>query len=333
MIFVTGGNGFLGSHLLLRLATQDRPVTAVKREGSSLLLCEKIFRLYNAEERFKKINWINGDVTDYFFLEEALNGAEHVYHCAAVVSFLKKDKRKMDLINVQGTANMVNASLHAGVKKFCHVSSIATLGRNTATGLFDEETLWEVSPHNSNYSKSKWKAELEVWRGIAEGLNAVIVNPAVILGPGEWKQGSAALFKLVADGLKYYTEGVNGYVDVKDVAVVMQRLMESDVSGERFVVSAEDLSYKELFTLMAEHLKKKPPHRRLSPGMAQAAQRAESVLALLTGRNPRVSRENVITAFHEYRYSNKKIISTLNYQFTPVSETIRESSGLLLQGF
>ena len=333
MIFVTGGNGFLGSHLLAALAVQETEICALKRESSSLALCEKIFRLYGAEAHFSKIRWVIGDVTDSFSVEESMAGAAEVYHCASVVSFLKKDKWEMNRINGRGTANVVNAALHTGVKKFCHVSSIATLGRNSATGLFDEETLWEDAPDNSNYSRSKWQGELEVWRGMAEGLNAVIVNPAVILGPGDWNRGSTALFQLARKGMPYYTEGVNGYVDVKDVVSAMLKLMKSEVTGERFVLSSEDLSYLELFSLMADAFGKKRPSRRLTPFTASCAQRAEAILAWLSLRSPRISRENVITAFHVYRYSSEKIRKQLNFTFRPVEESVKETAALLLQGF
>ncbi|MFH0895409.1 MAG: NAD-dependent epimerase/dehydratase family protein [Bacteroidota bacterium] len=333
MIFVTGGTGFLGSHLLASLSKGNDEIVALKRKGSSAALTEKIFRLHGVENKFSNIRWAEGDVCEYFSVEDAMQSATQVYHCASVVSFLKKDKKRMMEINAGGTAHVVNAALALNVQKFCHVSSIATLGRNAATGLFDEETLWEESSDNSNYSKSKWKGELEVWRGIAEGLNAVIVNPAVILGAGDWKNGSPALFNLVKNGLKYYTPGMNGYVCVDDVVRSMQELMNSEISGERFIVSAEDISYEDLFSRMAAALTVKAPHVGISKSAASFAVRLEAIRSFFSSSSARISKETVNTAFRTYKYNNEKIKKAVNFKFSPVNDCINNTAELLLKGF
>ena len=226
MILVTGGTGLLGSHLLFQLVKHGKKVRAIKRKGSNTAMVERIFSYYSDDPHgiFSSIEWMDADILDYGAMEDALDGIEEVYHCAAVVSFDSRDHNLMKKVNTGATANLVNLCLHHKVKKFCHVSSIATLGRTDNDGVTDEETYWKTSRKNSFYSVSKYGAEREVWRAMEEGLNAVIVNPSVILGPGFW-HGNSGLFRLVDHGLKYYTEGVNGYVDVRDVANAMILLM------------------------------------------------------------------------------------------------------------
>ena len=190
MIVVTGGTGLVGAHLLYDLCKKHEHVRALKRQNSDLKQVKKTFFYYShdAENLFQKIEWVNADVTDYFSLEDAFKDAKQVYHVAAMVSFHEKDNRKMMEINVKGTANVVNAALHHKIEKLCYVSSIAALGRPDANELATEETPWKDSDKSTAYSISKYKAELEVWRGIEEGLNAVIVNPSVILGPAKFSQ-------------------------------------------------------------------------------------------------------------------------------------------------
>jgi nucleoside-diphosphate-sugar epimerase len=165
-VLVTGATGFLGSYILRLLLKKGYKVRAIRRSSSPMAMLQDIA---------DKVEWVEGDVTDLPFLEEATKDIDYVYHAAAAVSFNSKDKEKMMLVNGIGTENIVNVCLDNGVKKLLHVSSIAALGRKENVTEIDENAQWENSPLNSDYAISKFKAECEVWRGIQEGLNAVII--------------------------------------------------------------------------------------------------------------------------------------------------------------
>lgn len=327
MILVTGGTGLVGSHLLFDLIQSGENVRALKRDSSSAELVKKIFSIYSsdADLLFDKIEWMKGDITEIYSLYEAMQDVEKVYHAAAVVSFHAADYNEMMKINVDGTANVVNACLHKNIKKLCFVSSIATLGRKDNDELIDEETRWKNSITNSAYSISKYGAEREVWRGITEGLSAVIVNPAVIIGPGDWRKGSSQIFEQVWNGLRYFTNGMNGYVDVRDVVKCMIYLMNSEVSNSRFIVSSENLSYFELFSMIAEDLGKKKPSVKANAFLSQLAWRLEWFRSKLTGKKPLITKETARTAFQRYQYSTEKIKKTTGIKFIPIHLSIQEN--------
>lgn len=331
MILVTGGTGLLGSHLLLDLIKSGEKVRAIKRPSSNIKLVRKIFSYYtdNPDELMNRIEWVNADLMDFGAIEEALSRINEIYHCGAVVSFYPKDHKEMLKVNIEGTTNLVNQAIHSKIEKFCYVSSVATLGRADNNGLTDENTYWKSSRKNSVYAISKYGAEREVWRAMEEGLNAVIVNPSLILGPGFWEDNSG-LFRLVWQGLKYFTKGVNGYVDVRDVSRTMIRLMSNHIFRERFIISAENLSYEQLFSLMAKHLGKNAPSVNVPPLMTKVAWRVEWVRSFLTGSKPEVTREMAITTAQVYTYTNEKIKKTLNFEFIPIEESIKNVCGLFL---
>ncbi|MBE0647253.1 MAG: NAD-dependent epimerase/dehydratase family protein [Bacteroidales bacterium] len=325
MILVTGGTGLLGSHLLLELVKQKKPVRAIYRDARKKEMVRKVFSYYseNPDELFSGIEWIEADLLDYESIERSLDNITEIYHSGAIVSFYPKDHKKMLKVNIEGTANLVNLAIEKKVAGFCYVSSVATLGRAENDGESNEETFWVPSKKNSVYSQSKYGAEQEVWRGMAEGLNAVIVNPSVILGPGFWDDNSG-LFRLVYNGLKYYTRGVNGYVDARDVARAMIGVMEQDAFGERFIVSADNLSYQQLFTLMATYLNKPAPTVNVPSSMTQIAWRIEAIRSFLTQSKPEVTREMATTTSQVYTYSNKKLKERLGFTFITPEESIRE---------
>ena len=328
MILVTGGTGLVGSHLLYDLLKQGGRIRAIKRPGSNTERVRMIFSYYTAhpDELYRRIDWVDADLLDTGAMEDAMAGITEVYHAAAIVSFYRQDHKAMLKINIDGTANLVNLAIAGGVQKFCHVSSIATLGREDNNEPSTEETYWIPAKRKSVYSISKYGAEREVWRGIEEGLNALIINPSVILGPGFWQENSG-LFRLVKEGLKFYTKGVNGYVDVRDVTTAMTGLMNGNNFGQRFICSAANLSYQELFGLMAKHLGKPAPSINVPPALASVAWRVEAVKAFLLGKKPEITRETAGTASKVYRYSSEKLINTLGFQFRDVEETIREICG------
>jgi len=324
MILVTGGTGLLGSHLLYELTRSGKKIRAIKRETSDTGMTRKIFSYYTAgpDNLLNHIQWIDADLLDPGTIEDALEGIEEVYHCGAIVSFFSKDHKAMLAVNIKGTENLVNLSIDKGIRKFCYVSSVSTLGRADHPGLIDEQTHWIPSRKNSVYSVSKYGAEREVWRGMEEGLNAVIIQPSVILGPGFWK-GNSGLFRLVWNGLRFYTRGVNGYVDVFDTVRSMTGVMEKELFGQRFIVSSENLTYQELFTLIARHLGKPAPSIHVPPFLSGIAWRVEAIRSFLTGSLPEVTKEMAYTASQKYFYSSECIRKTLGFEFKPVEESIR----------
>jgi nucleoside-diphosphate-sugar epimerase len=274
-IFVTGGTGLLGSHLLYKLICDGYEPMALKRTTSDTDKTLRTFCYYSEKgnELFKKIRWIDGDLLDYQLLLDQIKVAGYVYHCAAAVSFQSADKNELKEINVQGTANIVNACIEKGVSKLLHVSSIGTLGRADAREVVTEETYWN-NKKTSIYSTTKYYAEMEVWRGMAENLNAVIVNPSIILGPGNWDEGSSKLFSTVYNGLKFYTQGTNGFVDVNDVCNIMIQLMKSEIKGERFILNSENVAYKDIFGWMAHELGVSTPKYEATRFISELAWRA-----------------------------------------------------------
>lgn len=333
MIFVTGATGLVGSHLLVRLSNLNRKVRALRRKTSDLKTVKNIFQRYaqNPEAQFETIEWVEGDLTDIFALEDFLVGVDEVYHCAAIVSFNAVDKKQLFAVNINGTANIVNASLTSGIKKFCYVSSIAAMGSADHPKMIDENSLWKASKRNSVYGISKYGAEREVWRGIAEGLNATIVNPSVILGPGDWKTGSSELFTLVWKGLKFYTLGTKGFVDVRDVAKAMTLLMDGNHFGERFLVSAENLSFKQLFTFIANNLHKKPPSIEAKPWIGAIAWRVLAVTGFISGKKPAITRETARSANNRSAYSSARLINRVGLEYIPIEQSIKDICEIFLQ--
>jgi dihydroflavonol-4-reductase len=333
MILVTGGTGLLGSHLLFELVSSGKKVRALRRESSSGELVEKVFGYYSpkAAELLAGIEWVTGDVTDIYSLYEAMEGVDRVYHAAAVVSFDPWEHDEMMRVNVEGTANVVNACIYKGVGKICHVSSIACLGQTENDELINEEKKWKNSNKSSAYAISKFGAEREVWRGTIEGLQAVIVNPGIIIGPGDWKKGSCRLFELVWEGLRYYTMGVNGYVDVRDVVKAMITLMDSETSNSRFVVTSENLTYLQFVQMVAEGLGKKMPSVKAGALLREVAWRAEKIRALFSGKKPLITKETARTASKKSYYSNEKIRNNFGFEFKPMKVSIEGTCGRFLK--
>jgi len=333
MIFVTGGTGFLGSHLLFHLLKIGKKVRAIKRADSNFNLLSNVFSFYtqDTQKYLDKIEWVEGDLLDIYLLNEALNDISDVYHAAAIVSFDPSHRKKMMKTNVEGTANLINAALGKDIRKFCHVSSIAAIGRAENDNVIDENVVWKTSKKNSNYAISKYGAEREVWRGIEEGLNAVIINPSVILGPRELNRGIGSLISMVRNGFKFYTPGVNGFVDVRDVAESMIRLMESDIYNERFIISADNLTYKQIFDWIAEYLKMPGPKYKATPYISEIAWRLEYIKGLFSNNKPLITKETARTANHTYYYSSDKLIQALDFKFLPVRQTIKDACELFLK--
>jgi nucleoside-diphosphate-sugar epimerase len=334
MILVTGGTGLVGSHLLLELIKAGEAVKALKRPTSNVEQVRKTFSWYSedADTLFEKVEWVEGDITDIYSLDEVLKGVTEIYHCAGLVSFYKKDRYKLERTNHHGTANVVNAALKAGVKKLCHVSSVSALGKEKQGETITENHLWKTSKRNSFYAISKYAAEREVWRGIEEGLDSIIVIPSIILGPGNWNSGSTRLFTTVSNGMPFYSNGVNGYIDVRDVASLMLKLMKSKLKNERYIFSAEDVSFRNIITMIASSLGKVKPFIKLAPWMGEMGWRVEQV-KLLAGVKPTFSKEIARAAFGRFYFSNDKLSTALQHDYIPTSKSIEDTAQIFLKDF
>lgn len=328
MILVTGGTGLLGSHLLYSLTSKGEKVRAVKRPSSNLAPVKHVFSYYSShyEELFKTIEWVDCDLFDVHSVQDVFEGIKTVYHCAAIVSFYPSDAYKMISENPLITGNLINEALSREGVEFCHVSSVAALGRTDKNEVLTEKSLWTDSPENSNYAKSKYLAEMEVWRGIEEGLKATIVNPCIILGPGFWQGGSGKLFSSVYSEFPYYTEGVNAFVDVRDVVDIMMQLVEKGCWGERFLTTAENKTYQELFNMMADELNVKRPHKKPSPFVMGMVWRIEWLRSLLFKSKPLITKETARSSRGKYHYSSEKVKQRLNFTFRPLSSSIKSFS-------
>ena len=228
--------------------------------------------------------------------------------------------------NVDGTANVVNLSLENEIKKLVHISSISALGR-TATGeKVDEEKKWLDSKLNSHYGISKNKAEMEVWRGMGEGLDAVIMNPSTVLGFGNWHDSSCAIFKNSYKGFPWYTKGVNGFVAVEDVAKIAVLLMESNITEERFIINHENWEFRKLFGVIADGFRKKHPKWEATPFLSSIAWRVERIKSFLKNAKPLLTKETAKIALSKTYWQNDKILKALpGFSFMALESSITKA--------
>ena len=327
MILVTGGTGLVGSHLLYFLLKEGHTVRAIRRKSSTLDGVKDVFSFCSATPEiggnlFQKIEWVNADINDVPALSEAFIGITHVYHAAGVISFNQKDYAKVKKTNIEGTANVVNLCLINMIQKLIHVSSIATLGKEDHGALISEKTEWDPESNNSMYSISKYGAEMEVWRATQEGLDAVIVQPGVIIGSGHWNRGSGLIFNSVDKGISFYTPGGVGIVDVKDVAKAMLQLMQSQVVNESFVLVGENIYYREFLSEIALNLHKKPPTKKIQKWVLLLVSSVDSFFALLLGKNQKLPKSTVRSLYKTAFYDSEKISNALNFSFVSSKETL-----------
>jgi nucleoside-diphosphate-sugar epimerase len=315
MVLVTGGSGFVGQHLVQQLSAQGAAVRALYHNHPPTGLLAKL----------GNVQWMKCDLLDVYAVEEAMYGISSVYHCAAIVSFDPSRREEMLHFNAESTTNIVNEALLQGIDKMVHLSSVAALGRTGEQKTITEEAEWGESSYNSAYGLSKYLAETEVWRGIGEGLNAVILNPGIILGTGNWTEGSSQLMKVASDELPFYTNGATSWVDVVDVVRSMILLMNSDIADERFISSAGNFSFKHIFTLMANALGKNPPHIAAGPLLTGLAWRWSALRSKLSGTVPAITAETARNAQGTSIYDNEKLLSVLpGFSYRPIEETIAD---------
>jgi len=313
MIVITGGNGLIGSSIAQRLLAEGVSVSALKRDTSNMRLTDQFVQ---------QIEWKPGDVLDVSSLNECFRNASVVIHTAAKVSFDPKEKRELFQVNVEGTKNVVNACLANGVKKLIHISSVAALGREKGISLIDGTKKWEESPFNSSYAKSKYLAELEIYRGIEEGLPASIVNPSLVLGRGDWEKSSSKLFQYVWKESMFYSSGQCNYVDVRDVVEIVFRLLNKNFLAHRFIASGGVISYKDLFEKIAFRLQKKAPFIKVYPFLVNAIATLEEMKSWLFNTHPLITRESVKSTSEKFAFSNQKSINELGVNYRPLDETV-----------
>ena len=338
MILVTGGTGLVGSHLLFHLVNNsDLPVRAIYRRAHKLDTVKHVFSYFSDTPNtlFNNIDWVEANLNDIPKLQKAFIGITHVYHCAAFVSFEPDKYHQLRKINIEGTANIVNLCISNSVKKLCYMSSIAAIGHhNDPEKLITETTPWNAEFDNSVYAITKFGAELEVWRGTQEGLDAVIVNPGIILGGGHWRSGSSgSLFKQIYKGLKYYTHGTTGYVDVWDVVSIMYQLMDSPLKNENYIVISECLSFKDFQSKVANALGVSPATKEAKPWLLQLAWRLDWLNFKLMRKRRRLSKQMAKSATSITKYDNSKIKNALNFDFKTIDQSVEAIARLFKKDF
>ncbi len=318
MVLVTGSTGIVGTRLVFDLLLKGKKVRAMRRESSDIDYVREIFGFYDsskADQLFRQIEWVNADLTDIFSIEDAMRDVSEVYHAAALVSYSPGDANALILYNAEGTANIVNAALEAGVEKFCHISSVAALGKPKYGNPATEKNWWQRVGGNSTYGLSKFMAEREVWRGASEGLNVIIVNPSIIIGAAKSDQSSGMLMNLLRKGVKYFPKGSAGYVDVRDVSGMAIQLMESALVNERYILNADTVSYKKLLDMSAGIYGNRPPVFCIRPWMLSIVWRLLWLGSIITRKKPKVTKETAQSASARSIYSNEKVKKALGCDF------------------
>ena len=325
MILVTGATGLVGAHLLLKLSEDDSKIRAIYRNSKQIEKTKVLFDQNAKTHLFSKIEWKKADILDISSLEIAFQNIEFVYHCAAKISFSPNDEKALRKVNIEGTANIVNFCIDKKVKKLCHVSSIAALG-NLAQNetVITETTEWNPEKLHSDYGISKYGAEMEVWRGFQEGLEVVIVNPGIIFGTGFWNQGSGKFFTTIKKGISFYTNGSTGYVCVKDVVTIMEKLMKSEISGERFIVISENRTYKNIIYTIADKINAKKPIIEATSWLLNAAWRMDWLLSKIIRTDRKISKHAAQSLLNNDIIDNSKIKQTLNYEFCEIDKCLDE---------
>lgn len=323
---VTGATGIVGSHVVLALLQQGREVIATRQPGSDLNKIKKLFACYTTQfqELFDKIKWLELDIRDVYGIEEALEGIDYVYHCAGFVSFDKKDRQKLFDVNEKGTKNIVDACLQKSVKGLCHLSSVATINNLDHNTDLTEEIFWKTSGRESDYALSKYNAEREVWRGIEEGLNAVIVNPGVVLSPGFWNQSSSQLFKTCYKGNRFYTNGMAAYIAATDVAKAMIFLVDKQKFGERFILIENNYTYHNILSTIQSKFNKPEPSINASAQLLRFAGFFEKIIALFSNQPVKLNKALINAALNKQIFSNRKIKKQIDFDFRPTHTVIEQ---------
>ncbi len=323
MIAVTGANGLLGSFILRKLANEKIPVIGLHKKDSDLSHLQEL----------TNISWRELEILDPISVEEGIKDATHVIHTAASVSFNPRLQKNIMAVNVEGTRHIVNACLAQNVQQLIHISSVAALGRKKETPTIDEASRWVENDLNTDYAKSKYLGEVEVWRGAEEGLPVTVINPSVILAPSNWGKSSAQLFHYVWKEKKIYARGLVNYVDARDVAEMAWQIYSQKITGERFIANGGNIEIKGLFDLMAIRFKKKAPSIEIHPRWVTAFARLEELRAQLMGREPLITRQTAKITKENFRYLSTKATGQLGISFRTLEETLDWCCNYYLQAY
>ncbi|CAL65100.1 NAD-dependent epimerase/dehydratase family protein [Christiangramia forsetii] len=329
MILVTGGTGLVGSHLLYELAAKNEKLRATIRPSSDIGQVRKVFGYYSdkaeADRLFNRIEWVTADINDIPSLNLAFEDISRVYHSAALVSFDPSKEAKLRKINIEGTANIVNLCIANNISKLCYVSSIAAIGSNQNNSKLDETSKWNPEENHNDYAISKYGAEIEVWRSTQEGIDAVIINPGVIIGPGFWNSGSGKIFSKIDNGLSYHFPKITGFVGVQDVVKSMIALMKSPIKNEQFIVVSENLSFETVFKETATYMGKSEPTKQLKKWMITLGWIFQKIGSWFGGKR-QITRDSINGLYEKTYFDNTKIKQELNFEFTPMSKVLEETS-------
>ena len=324
MIFLTGGTGLVGSYILMTLMQEKKTVKALKRKSSSLETCKKIFNYYKLGKLFSQINWCDGDINDIPSLEENMNDCDVIIHAAALVSFQKSEVDKLKKINIEGTANIMNIALSYNYKRCIYISSVSTLGRDLQDQEINEDSYFQSDKNISNYAYSKFYAEQEVWRASNEGLDVIILNPSIILGPGNWDKGSSKIFQRIFKGLRFYSLGSSGYVDVQDIAEIVLCFLLNDIKNERYILNGTNISFRDAFNKIADELGVKRATIKVTPFLKELAWRLDYIKSFFMKSPPLLTKETANSAMRKNSYSSLKVQETLGYNFTLFDLTVKK---------
>lgn len=322
MVFITGATGIVGTHFLLHFLQNDIPVRALKRKDSSLAAVMQLLRYHNMESAADRIQWVEGDVNDPVGLILATEGCERVYHCAAMVSFDRSDEELLDLINVKGTENIVNACLTNGINELVFISSTAAIGDREINGSLTEESEWTTNKGRSAYSMSKREAELSVWRAVQEGMKCIIVNPGVIIGPGQWGKSSTSLIESCKNGMRFYPTGSNGFVDARDIIDAVDHLLNKNLWNQRYLLIGENLSFQSLFTEICQQMGTSAPKLKISKNLIRPLWNLIEFLEWIRLNPFPLTSENLSSAYKNVNYETAKMKAT-GFEFRGIQEAVK----------
>ena len=321
MILVTGGTGFIGSHVVYRLLKAGSRIRVMSRHtGAEQKLRERMsvypdcqFLPYDLMEFFQ------GDIRDFCSVTEAFDGIDMIIHCAGKVSFDRRDFKQMLEVNAGGTAHLVDAAIEKGGIRFCHVSSIAVLDSSETPGNVTEENGYGRPVRSSGYAFSKIMAGLEFRRGIAEGLEGVEVYPSVVLGPGNPLLNIDPLIRWLRGHPRHFPPGATGFTDVRDLASAIVHLAFKGEAGEGYIINGANLRYSELLSLIAGRLDLSSPQKPATKWQLH-------LLAFLSRTIPfspvKISSSlSGILCSSEY-YGSEKFLNHSGFRYTPPGDTI-----------
>ena len=330
MIFLTGATGLIGSYVLRELRARGEAVRALYRGSRPPAGAPA------------GVEWLAGDLLDTSLLAAAIDqDVTHVLHCAGLVSYAPQDEDALLRVNVEGTAAVVDACLRRPGLRLGYVSSVAALGQPAPAETenppgagprpLDETATWDLGAQHSAYATSKYLAELEVWRGVAEGLSAVIVNPSVVLGAGDWHRSSTQLLRYAHGEHRFYTPGYINLVDVRDVVAQLLRLTLKlpEQPTARYILSGGAYPLGEFLGAMARALGRRPPTVAVPDWAAEAIWRVEHLRALLTGARPLITRDTARAGRHPLVYDARRARAATGLGFRPLAETIAWLAGSL----